>query len=141
MPSSLSKPLANSIHTEGSSTCSVRIYQRNRVSENEMEVTNTSVGVSDIDEGKKRQFAVQNRRTSVHVRRSLTLAQAIGHGTLGLSMDSLADDGDAVLGVERCASPVSYRECDGFCPTAESTARSASVVSLRRPACPLGRIC
>ena len=106
-----------------------------------MEVTNTSVGVSDIDDGKKRQFAVQNRRTSVQVRRSLTLAQAIGNGTLGLSMDSLADNGDAVLGVERCASPVSYRECDGFCPTAESTARSASVVSLRRPACPLGRIC
>ncbi|TBU49820.1 peptidase C14 [Dichomitus squalens] len=117
---------------EGSSSCSVRIYQRKRVSENEMEVTNTSVGVIDIDGGKKRQFSVESRRASVQVRRSLSIAQVIENSALGLSIDSLVDDGAGLLDMERCASPDSYRLCNGFCEPEPggSSARSATVMSI-----------
>ena len=113
---------------EGSS-CSVRIYQRRRVSSTEMEVTDTSVGVSAIDCGKRRQFSVQSRHASIQVGRAPSLARVKEGGMLGLSLDSLAlGEGSGVLGGERCTSPVSLKTCNGFCEREDAPLRSATVV-------------
>ncbi|KAI1797332.1 peptidase C14 [Ganoderma leucocontextum] len=116
------------LNREGSS-CNIRIYQRRRVSETEMEVTDTSVGVSDINDGKQRQFSVQSRHASIQVGRAPSLARVRENGVLGLSIDSLAE-GSGVLGGERCASPVSLRSCNGFCDPEENPLRSATVLSI-----------
>ncbi len=93
-----------------------------------MEVTDTSVGVSNLDDGRRRQFSVQSRRASVEVGRAPSLARVKEGGMPGLSIDSLAE-GSGVLDVERCASPISLKACDGFCEHEDDPLRSATVVS------------
>ena len=103
-----------------------------------MEVTDTSVGVSDIDSGKRRQFSVQSRHASIQVGRAPSLARVKEGGMLGLSIDSLVPgEGSGVLGGERCASPVSLRSCNGYCEHEDNSLRSATVVSRRRMRAPM----
>ncbi|PIL35792.1 hypothetical protein GSI_02522 [Ganoderma sinense ZZ0214-1] len=113
---------------EGSS-CSVRIYQRRRVSETEMEVMDTSVGVSNTDDGRRRQFSVQSRRASVQVGRPPSLARVRESEIIAPRIDTLVE-GSGILDGERCASPVSLKACNGFCEHEDNPLRSATVLSI-----------
>ena len=77
------------------SVCSVRIYQRKRVSEDEVEVFNTLVDVADSQDGKRRRFSVRSRRASV--KPTLSLAQ-VAEGSLSPE--------DTEFG-SRCSQPTS----------------------------------
>lgn len=123
----LEQQSADAASAEGSS-CSVRIYQRRRVSETEMEVTDTSVGVSNTDNGRRRQFSVQSRRSSIQVGHTPSLTRVRESEILGPRIDTLVE-GSGILDGERCASPVSLKACDGFCEHEDNPLRSATVVS------------
>ncbi|KAI0754083.1 caspase domain-containing protein [Daedaleopsis nitida] len=108
------------------SACSVRIYQRRRVSENEMQVIDHAVGVTNSEDGKHRQFSVQSRRrTSVQCKPSLSLAQVVEGAQ---SMDSL-DEGGEGFG-PRCASPTSIKTCTGFCDPDDAPIEGGTVMSI-----------
>ncbi|KAI0685062.1 caspase domain-containing protein [Cerioporus squamosus] len=121
-PDSKGKPQsASSSPTRESSLCSVRIYQRRRTSESQMEVINTSVGVTD--DGKRRQFSVQSRRASVQCKPTLSLAQ-VTEGEQ--SILSLAEE----EAWPRCSSPTSIKTCSGFCEAADKPPDGPSVLSI-----------
>ncbi|RPD69581.1 hypothetical protein L226DRAFT_575568 [Lentinus tigrinus ALCF2SS1-7] len=114
---------ASSPPTRENSLCSVRIYQRRRTSGSQMEVVNTSVGVTD--DGKRRQFSVQSRRTSVQCKPTLRLSLAqVVEGDQ--SMVSLAED----EAWPRCSSPTSIKTCSGFCEATDRPPDGPSVLSI-----------
>lgn len=99
------------------STSSVRIYQRKRVSQDEILVMNTSVGIFDTDDGKARQFSIRTHPKSVQRRASSMLSQLLGGSESKLSLDDLErvgtvnEDYDAPI----CSSPTDMRVCNGWC--------------------------
>ncbi len=97
----------------------MRIYQRRRTSESQMEVINTSVGVTD--DGKRRQFSVQSRRASVQCKPTLSLGQVAEGDQSMLSLD----EEDAW---PRCSSPTSIKTCSGFCEAVDPPPDGPSVV-------------
>ncbi|TFK85483.1 hypothetical protein K466DRAFT_601123 [Polyporus arcularius HHB13444] len=112
---------ASTAPTRENSLCSVRIYQRRRTSESQMEVINTSVGVTD--DGKRRQFSVQSRRASVQCKPTLSLGQVAEGDQSMLSLD----EEDAW---PRCSSPTSIKTCSGFCEAVDPPPDGPSVLSI-----------
>ncbi|KAI0687556.1 caspase domain-containing protein [Earliella scabrosa] len=115
----------SSAPTRENSACSVRIYQRKRLSDKEMGIFDTSVDITSSQDG-ERSFSVQSRRTSVQLKPSLSLAQVLEGAQ---SMDSLDEDGE-VLGGPRCASPTSMRTCNGFCEADDKPPGGGTVLSI-----------
>lgn len=96
----------------------MRIYQRKRVSEDEVLVLNTSVGIFDTDDGKARQFSIRTHPKSVQRRASSMLSQLLDGCESKLSLDDLErgigtvnEDYDAPI----CSSPTDMRVCNGWC--------------------------
>ncbi|KAI8974821.1 caspase domain-containing protein [Trametes punicea] len=115
------------------STCSVRIYQRKRVSQDEVLVFDTSVGVIDLENGKTRQYSVYSQPSrSVKLRRSTTLSMLLEVCGSDLSLEVVAQGTDAIeeLDVPRCDSPTDLRTCNGFCEKTELPDDRPNVISL-----------
>ena len=90
-----------------------------RVSEDEVEVFNTSVDVADSQDGRQRRFSVTRPRASV--RPTLRLAQ-VAEGSLSPENTELGP---------RSSSPTSIQMCNGFCDVGERPAAGATVVRIR----------
>lgn len=101
----------------------MRIYQRKRLSDKEMGIFDTSVGVTNSEDG-QRSFSVQSRRASVSCKPSLSLAQVMEGAQ---SMDSL--DEEPNFG-PRCTSPTSIRTCTGFCEAEDKPPGSGTIVRI-----------
>lgn len=101
----------------------MRIYQRKRLSDKEMGIFDTSVGVTNSEDG-QRSFSVQSRRASVPCKPSLSLAQVMEGAQ---SMDSL--DEESNFG-PRCTSPTSIRACTGFCEAEDKPPGSGTIVRI-----------
>ncbi|KAI0628661.1 peptidase C14, caspase domain-containing protein [Trametes polyzona] len=118
-----------------SSTSSVRIYQRKRVSHDEVLILDTSVDILN-GSGKTRQFSVHSQPASVKRRPSSMLSQLLEGRLSQLSVGSsdgvgsIQEDFDAPV----CASPTDMRACNGWCekPDVPSGAESyaPNVVSI-----------
>ena len=100
-----------------SSLQSVRIYQRKRVSAEEVEVVNTSVDVSDSKDGKRRRFSVKTRSRRASVRQPSNLDDD----------ESMLEDGEEA-DIPRCDSPTSIRTCSGFCAQTDKPVEGPTVV-------------
>ncbi len=94
------------------------MYQRKRVSQDEVLVMNTSVGIFDTDDGKARQFSICSRSKTVKRRPSSMLSQLLDGCESQLSLDikeqspgTINEDYDAPI----CASPTDMRVCNGWC--------------------------
>ncbi|KAI0636563.1 caspase domain-containing protein [Trametes polyzona] len=100
-----------------SSSSSIHIIQRTRVSQDEIRTTDTSVAVNVDRKGKRRQFSIQRRQSSVqrHPSQSTSLHQILEDPSASAGIeDTQASYGD--IGATRCASPT--EACDGFsCPS------------------------
>ncbi|KAI0365756.1 hypothetical protein BV20DRAFT_709587 [Pilatotrama ljubarskyi] len=101
----------------GTSTSSVRIYQRKRVSQDEVLVFDTSVGIVESEGGIAREYSVH----SVERRTSSTLAQVLEHSGSQLSLTITTSRRTESTSAEEldarpmCSSPIDMRVCDGFC--------------------------
>ncbi|KAH9923400.1 peptidase C14 [Epithele typhae] len=108
------------------STCGVRIYQRSRLSEDEVEVRTTAVDFADVKDGTQRKYSLRTstRRTSIRPGTSL------GDVAEGLSTASLVTFIDEEEIDRRCSSPTSLTQCNGFCDVADKPAEGATVLSI-----------
>ena len=86
------------------SVCSFwTVYQWKRVSEDEVEVFNTSVDVTDSQDGRRRRFSVRSWRASVKL--TLSLAQ-VAEGSLSPTDTAFRP---------RCSLLTSIQLCSGLC--------------------------
>ncbi|OSD05044.1 hypothetical protein PYCCODRAFT_1465490 [Trametes coccinea BRFM310] len=116
------------------STASVRIYQRKRVSQDEVLVFNTSVGIVDSENGKTREFSIVNQpRRAVKRRRNTTLSMLLeACGSEG-SLDKISQRSDTMedLDLRMCSSPTDMMTCNGFCePKPDLANVKPNVISL-----------
>ncbi|KAI0659937.1 caspase domain-containing protein [Cubamyces menziesii] len=119
--------------TKASTTCSVRIYQRKRVSQDEVLAYDTSVGVCDSDNGKTRQFSVYRQPSrSIKRRKNTTLSMLLEVYGSDISIAAIAQNPDIAeeFDVPMCSSPVDMRPCNGFCEKVDTPASGPSVISL-----------
>ncbi|KAJ8462262.1 hypothetical protein ONZ51_g11010 [Trametes cubensis] len=122
-----------SLLSEASTTCSVRIYQRKRVSQDEVLAYDTSVGVCDSDNGKTRQFSVYRQPSrSIKRRKNTTLSMLLEVYGSDISIAAIAQNPDIAeeFDVPMCSSPVDMRPCNGFCEKVDTPASGPSVISL-----------
>ncbi|KAH9848759.1 peptidase C14, caspase domain-containing protein [Lenzites betulinus] len=137
-PLSASAGRRGSDTTRKTSTSSVRIYQRKRLSEDEVLVMDTSVGIIDTHDGKARQFSIRSQPVSVKRRPSSMLSQLLeGRATRLATGDSARQSTDTLheeYDVPMCSSPTDMRVCDGWCQkpghSTDGTSRTPNVVSL-----------
>ncbi|OJT07983.1 Metacaspase-1 [Trametes pubescens] len=137
LPSSSGAGRQQSPLSRKTSASSVRMYQRKRVSQDEVLVMNTSVGIFDTDDGKARQFSICSRSKTVKRRPSSMLSQLLDGCESQLSLDikeqspgTINEDYDAPI----CASPTDMRVCNGWCDKSQKPSdpkpRGPNVVSI-----------
>ncbi|KAI0353867.1 hypothetical protein OH77DRAFT_1406082 [Trametes cingulata] len=115
------------------STSSVRIYARERVSKDEIHLFSTSVGILDTKDGIARQYSIR----SVERRASSTLAQVLERCGTQLSLSITTSELTRSVTVEEfeappmCSSPTDMRVCNGFCDKSDQSAANVpNVISL-----------
>ncbi|KAI9062043.1 hypothetical protein FKP32DRAFT_1677652 [Trametes sanguinea] len=121
-------------NSQMASSSSVRIYQRKRVSQDEVLVFDTSVGVLDLENGQTREFSIFNQpRRAVKRRRNTTLSMLLEACGSEVSLDKISQRSDTVddLDVPMCSSPTDMMPCNGFCePKPDHANNKPNVVSL-----------
>ncbi|KAI0641429.1 caspase domain-containing protein [Trametes meyenii] len=112
----------------------VRIYQRKRVSQDEVLVFNTSVDIVDSANGKTRQFSIRRRSKSVK-RQTMSIMSQLAEGVGSASQLSVDITTQAIGSIEEfdapmCASPTEMRTCDGFCNHPDGAHDGPNVLSI-----------
>ncbi|CDO71029.1 hypothetical protein BN946_scf184844.g33 [Trametes cinnabarina] len=133
-PAREGSPASQESRRTSTRTRSVRIYQRKRVSQDEVLVFDTSVGVIDSENGKTRQFSVYNQPgRAVKRRQNTTLSMLLDIWGSDVSLSVLSQRSDIIeeIDVPMCSSPTDMLPCDGFCEEkAEIPEDQPNVISL-----------